>query len=134
LKNPLLATIPYPKFSILHYRIGDDELVRKNINGINNFTEHLLSNKTANDVLITDSTTFKKNIIDKQIDIFLFKEPICHIGYHSELDAIQHTLFELLLISKATSIRSFNKYGWISGFVHPISIIYDIPISSHKNM
>jgi hypothetical protein len=129
-----LATIPYPEFSILHYRIGDDELVRNNINNINTFIKHLLTNKYPNDILITDSTTFKQNIVNNKLNIFLFNESICHIGVNSNLEAIQHTLFELLLISKAKSIRSFNKYGWISGFVHAISIIYNIPITSQNNM
>jgi len=129
-----LAKIPYSSFSILHYRLGDKELVQNQANeSINCYKEHIIQNLEANTVLISDSTILKNLIKTDNINLFTFEHPICHLGVQTDSDAIRNTLFELLLLSKSSKIKSFSVHGWISGFVHIISLIYDIPLEGHIN-
>ena len=116
-------------YSILHYRLGDEELVRKNsitnkkyINHLNNFIED-------NDILFSDSRNFKimaKSQNNKNL-IILDTEPK-HIGYESS-ESLTDTLFEFFIITKSKKIKTFSEYGWISGFVFWIHKIYDIPLT-----
>jgi hypothetical protein len=64
----------------------------------------------------------------------MFNDNICHLGFSKDVNSIQHTLFEFLLISKASKIKTYSSYGWISGFTHIISFIYKIPIISEVNI
>ena len=64
----------------------------------------------------------------------MFNDKICHLGVSNDYNSIQHTLFEFLLISKASKIKSYSSYSWISGFAHIISFIYNIPIISKLNI
>ena len=122
-----LALIPFPEFSIIHYRLGDDEIVRNNIRDYTKYKQHLLNNIKQGDILISDSVSFKQ-MINESSTIFSFQGEIGHVGVHTDINAIKNTMFELILISKAKSIRSYSVYGWVSGFVHAIHAIYDIPL------
>jgi hypothetical protein len=87
----------------------------------------LLNNIKQDDILISDSVSFK-NMINESNNIFSFQGEIGHVGVHTDINAIKNTIFELILLSKAKSIRSYTVYGWMSGFVHAIHAIYEIPI------
>ena len=128
------VSIPFSDYSILHYRLGDEELVRSNMRNTLRYKDHLLKHIEKNDILLSDSTTFKQMIKRDKIDIFMFDAPICHLGVHTDPNAVKHTLFELLLLSKATKIKSYSIHGWVSGFTHMISILYDIPLETQLNI
>jgi hypothetical protein len=127
-----LNKIPFKEYNILHYRLGDNTLVRNK--KTQHSLDHILSNYEPNDILICDSSEFKNQVKNSSLDIFMFNDNICHLGVSNDYNSIQHTLFEFLLISKASKIKSYSSYGWISGFSHIISFIYNIPITSEINI
>ena len=117
------------EYNILHYRLGDGELVRKNeSNSLSEQLEHLQKNKEMNDVLISDSETFKNYAMKNTNDINIFYTKAAHLGYETNPSKIMDTLFELFLIVGAKKIKTHSVYPWISGFVYWIHKIYDIPL------
>jgi len=128
------ASIPFSDYSIIHYRLGDEELVRSNMCNSLRYKDHLLAQLEKNDILLSDSNTFKQLIKINNVNVFMFDAPVCHLGVHTDPDAVKHTLFELLLLSNATKIKSYSIHGWISGFTHMISMLYDIPFESKINI
>jgi hypothetical protein len=126
-----ITKIPFEKYNILHYRLNDDEFknigVGKNIDYLNNMTISVNKNKEKNDILITDSLSFKEHVFLNS-DIFLFDTKLCHLGLSKDFYAIRDTLFELFLISKSSKIKTYCKIHAVSGFVKWISLVYDIPI------
>ena len=122
--------IPYPFYDILHYRLNDDEFLNKTTT-VNHckMVEHLKLNIESNDILITDTKTFKELVFHNKIPVFMFETKICHLGLSTDYDAIRDTLFEFFLITKARKIRSYCKIHKMSGFVKWVSKIYDIPVS-----
>jgi len=117
------------EYNILHYRLGDGELVRKNeSNSLSEQLEHLQKNKEMNDVLISDSETFKNYTMKNTNDINIFYTKAAHLGYETNPSKIMDTLVELFLIVGAKKIKTHSVYTWISGFVYWIHKIYDIPL------
>jgi hypothetical protein len=135
--NNYLDKIPYDTFNILHYRLGDDFIKNdKNQNQsipkhINEFTFNFNENKEKNDILMSDSQIFK-NHIKKINNIYTFDLDIGHIGYEKEDIKIKNSLCEFLIMTKAKKIKTYSTYGWISGFVNSISMLYDIPLINLK--
>jgi len=121
---------PFKQYSVIHYRLGDNELVRniqkKNFKLIE---EHLRINSEKSDILLSDSALFKDYIKKQDLDIFMLNHPICHIGVSNDSVSIKNTLLELIILSRATSIKSYSVYTWISGFAYAVSKIYDIPLT-----
>lgn len=118
-------------YNIIHYRLGDEELVRNNSNNnINKYIEHFKKNVENNDLLLSDSPFFKNTIKNLEFNgtntIMLDIVPK-HIGY-SNNESIKDTLLEFFLITKAVKIKTYSIYFWTSGFVTWISNIYDIPL------
>jgi hypothetical protein len=111
-------------FNIIHFRLGDDELVRNNKNldyeKYLNILKNINFNK--NDILISDSVSFKEFIKNKNINISLFDTSPKHIGLNNDL---KDTLFEFFLLKNANKIYSYSIYCWESGFVKWNSIIFD---------
>lgn len=126
-------SIPYSSYSILHYRLGDAELVDGVRSDNSAIIEHVCRNIGETDILICDSASLKQAVKERNPNIFIFNEPICHVGTSTNIDALRHTLFELLLLAKATKIRSFSCYIWVSGFVTIISKLYNIPLEGHTS-
>jgi hypothetical protein len=125
-----MKLVPYSTYSVIHYRLGDHELVLNNNKDVNKgYVHHVMANRRENDILLSDSQSLKR----AATDIFTFNESICHVGTSMNEPAIRHTLFELFLLSKATAIRSYSHYVWVSGFVTIISKIYDIPLEGYCN-
>uniref|UniRef100_A0A6C0DFT3 Uncharacterized protein n=1 Tax=viral metagenome TaxID=1070528 RepID=A0A6C0DFT3_9ZZZZ len=125
-----IKELPFKIFNIIHFRLGDGEMVRNENISMSLFDinyNNLINNHDENDVLISDSIHFKKYIKDK-IDIFMFDTKVGHFGFHKDDKLLKDTLFEFFIISKATKIKSFSVYSWKSGFVKIISEIYNIPI------
>jgi len=129
--NYLLSTIPFDNYNILHYRLNDDEFKNNNSSKKTEQLNFLISNmnksKEDNDVLITDSLSFKHHVF-LNTDVFLFDCKLCHLGLSKDYYAIRDTLFEFFLITRACKIKTYCKIHKVSGFVKWISKIYDIPI------
>jgi hypothetical protein len=128
----VLSKIPFKQpYNILHYRLNDDEFKNKNssksLTYLNELTENVNKNKESNDILISDSSSFKQYIF-LNTDIFLFETKICHLGLSTDKDAIRDTLFEYFLLTRSSKIKTYCKIHEISGFVKWVSKIYDIPI------
>lgn len=128
------------EYSILHFRLGDNFMCSDNIDS--NDYERKFDDEIAifrlhtesHDVLISDSKTFKAYVA-KHSDCKMFDLEICHLGYHVDeksLQAIEHTLFDLFLVSRAKKIKSHSIYNWESGFVREISKIYNIEFINLK--
>lgn len=127
--------IPSKPYSIIHYRLGDDEMVYNNDKKHTNtlYASHVLANKRDTDILLSDSNSLKKAILEQNGNIFMFNEPICHIGVSTDKSMIRQTLLEFFIIMKATSVKSYSYYFWQSGFVKFICTIYNIPLESYGN-
>ena len=130
--NSKINEMPYNNYNIIHFRFGDDELVREIKKDYNTYYNILLKNKEDNDILISDSIIFKNNIKEKY-NIFIFNTNPQHVGYQKDSDSLKDTLFEFLIMKNATKIKTYSYYGWISGFTFWISNIYDIPLINMNN-
>jgi hypothetical protein len=127
-----LLEIPFDQFNIIHYRLGDDDMIKSITQDYT--LDHIISNLEKNDVLISDSSTFKNLVKTANIEVFMFNSNICHTGHNNTDNSIQDTLFELYLITKASRVKAYSVYGWTSGFVKAISYIYKVPIKSETNI
>ena len=121
---------------VIHYRLGDNELVLHNVNTniIEYCYQHMLKQLTTNTILLSDSSALKSYVKEKQCNIYLFEHEIGHIGYDTSRHKIMNSLFEYFLLTKVKSIKTYTTYNWISGFVYSIHKIYDIPITSSETM
>ena len=127
--NQMMTKIPYPEFHIVHFRIGDSDLIQKNNNqDYAKYSSQLAAVLNKNQILLSDSERFK-SIVKESTSIFMFDEPVAHLGFHTEGEEIKHTLFEFLLLSKAKSICTFSAYHWTSGFVKIANYMYNVPIN-----
>jgi hypothetical protein len=72
---------------------------------------------------------FKKYVQQNHSQIKLFQTTVKHLGY--ETTDIEDTMFEFFLLKSADKITSFTTYGWISGFVHAVSYLYNIPLLAY---
>jgi len=123
--------IPFEDYSILHYRLGDDELVRNSINEnlLIGAARHLLEKEQEkNNILMSDSYNFKR-LIKKNLSIFMFDIDIKHSGYQDHREQLKDTLFEFFIVLGAKKIHSSSVYGWPSGFVKIARDIYDVPLT-----
>lgn len=118
-------------YSIIHFRLGDNQLVR-NHNSYDNFEKYYdkyLLHKQDNQLLISDNILFRKYLLEKDKNIKIFdSENIYHLGRHN--DNIKDTLIEFFLVLESKSIKTHSVNGWTSGFVLYPSILKDIPIEN----
>ena len=119
----------FNNFNVLHYRLGDDDLMNNNINYIH--YDSLLNKmpKMDNSLLLSDSCNFKKYVKSK-INVFMIDSIVTHMG-KSDND-VKDTLREFFIITKANHIYTHSIYCWISGFVYWAHKIYDIPLHNLK--
>jgi hypothetical protein len=124
--------IPFEKYNIFHYRVNDNEFLKKSEEIVYDmYLDHLLKYKENNDILITDTKKLKDYIYLND-DIFMFDTKMCHLGLSKDSDAIRDTLFEFILVTTASKIKTYCKIHQISGFVKWISKIYDIEIIAYN--
>jgi len=123
---------PISSATVLHYRLGDNELVNGIIdtNKLDTYYAHLLTHMTEHSILLTDSSVFKSFVKKKGCTIAMFDHVIGHTGYDSSYDKIKNSLFEFFIISKVKQIKTYSIYEWISGFVYSIHRLFDIPLVS----
>jgi len=116
------------KYNILHFRLGDNVLIRKENIDYQNYINILKENKENNDILMSDSIVFKNIIKAKKIPINLLNTKIVHLGYEYNSEDIKDTLIEFFLTIKANKIKTFTVYRHLSGFVNIAHLIYKIPL------
>jgi hypothetical protein len=125
--NSKINQIFYENYNIMHFRFGDNELVRGNNTNLNKYLNIFLNNKENNDILICDSITFK-NEVKNITNTFTFDTNPIHIGYSKDLELLQDTLVDFFIMINSKKIKTCSVYGWISGFTFWISKIYNIPL------
>jgi hypothetical protein len=131
-----ISSLPFSKYNIVHFRLGDDELVHNKFAiEYNKYLSLFESLKCdiPNTLLLSDSNTLKKTLTEKY-NVFSLSHAIAHVGMHTDISAIQNTLVEFFLLINAISIVSFTKYRWISGFAKIASYIYDVPLTYKINV
>jgi hypothetical protein len=123
-------------YTILHYRMGDDEMVRKECNHsvYENAYAHLIRTYKDTDIVMSDSAEFKALIRKKGSQIRVLDTKICHVGLEQSYEALRDTVFEFNLLRGAKAIRSYSRYNWVSGFVYAVHKIYDIPLEGQCDM
>jgi hypothetical protein len=136
LLNAWSMKIPKDEYSILHFRLGDKYMCKRDVESRDydrKFDKEFAIFKLkyeSKDVLISDSKTFK-SYVSQRCDCRMFDFNICHLGFEVEkesLDAVEHTLFDLYLVSKSQKIKSYSVYDWESGFVKETARIHDIDL------
>jgi hypothetical protein len=117
---------------VMHYRLGDNELVRNKSSTIElyRYYNHLVCNNQSNSILLSDSSSFKTYVKKTNVSIITFDHNIGHLGYDTSYDKLQNTFFEFILLSKVNHIKSYSVYEWASGFVSSIHHLYNIPVES----
>ena len=129
-----MKEIPYFNYNILHYRLGDDELVRgditNHIKNKNKYLEHVIKNCGNREILMSDCVSLKK-YIRENTDIFMFDIEIAHLGYSQHEHILKDTLVEFFVMSKAEKIKTYSVHNWVSGFAKSVSEIYNIPLESN---
>ena len=121
-------------YKILHYRLEENYLLNKCQDDFDKFYKHLVNNYNDNYIFICNSTEFKKYIKNKNKNIKIIDNEVCHIGKCKNKELLKYILSELYILSKSKYIKSFSVYEWISGFVNHISKLYDIPLDGTINV
>ncbi len=127
--NENFKKIPISNYNILHYRVGDNTGIVSTTykKGFHHLMRSVKLNMENNDILLSDSSKFK-NYVYIYFKIFFFKLKIGHIGFENDEEKLKNTMFEFFVLTKAQKIKTYNVYGWVSGFVDWISKLYDIPL------
>jgi hypothetical protein len=131
------------KFTALHIRLGDHHMIsdskhdgdKISVNG--DYTkayELYKSHVDDNTILFSDSKKFKEYIKSRDPSARMFDIEIAHLGIMDNTSGIEGTLREYLTLSKATSIKTYSTYSWISGFVQSVSLLFDVPIINLKKV
>ena len=126
-------------YSIVHFRLGDDALLKPNANPESSHA-HLLpiidANMDSTAYIMTDSMQFKQHLRMVRpglADRIIPTTPI-HLSHSTETDvaSVKETLFDFMLLMNARVIKTHSTYGWISGFVHWGSHIFNVPLINLK--
>jgi hypothetical protein len=138
-KNKSYTILSSP-YSIMHFRLGDDEFFTKNQTDESKLSETMnLLKKYAepSDILMTDSFRFKQYLNTHKINIAMFNTRPLHLGEFSTMftevaASFKETLYEFFTLSTASKIKTHSVYDWVSGFVKFSSLIYDVPLIDLK--
>jgi hypothetical protein len=143
-----IEELPRP-FSVLHFRAGDEDIVRQNsahIHSIYPIISELyqkFSKKCLNPIVLSDSMIVRKKLADDfptMITIHGLSDghghgddmpQIAHLGYHTNPQAIKTSLVEFFIATNAQQIFGYTSYSGyfnVSGFVRMIGALYDVPI------
>jgi len=130
------------KYSIIHFRLGDDQLINhhKNPDTYSSLFKIVDYNikTTPNLYIITDSAQFKqylKRVLPSNLTNRIIPTIPIHLSHHdtdSQSESVKETLFDFMLLSDARVIKTHSMYGWISGFVHWMSVIFNVPLINLK--
>jgi hypothetical protein len=139
--NDMCVAFKIPKhYSIMHFRVGDDDLmshksVRENYHKLINIVNENIAT-TPNLHIIADSAMFKQylktKLHPKIINRVIPTNPI-HLSHpNANVETIKETLFDFMLLTNARIIKTHSTYGWISGFVQWVSHIFNVPLINLK--
>ena len=135
--NDTCNAFKIPKYySILHFRLGDDELIHHNENPeqYNNLFNMVNSNmKTIpNLYMMTDSAKFKQYLrraLHPTLTYRIISTTPVHLSHpDADIETVKDTLFDFMLLTNARFIKTHSVYGWISGFVQWVSHIFNVPL------
>jgi hypothetical protein len=140
------SEIPFPYYTILHYRLGDvfafkcPYCVKGKIEendypkAFEELSSHIEQHRTGKDVLLSDSDEFRRHVAKKWgKDIFVYTHPITHLRYQQKLEETKNTLIEFFVMTRAHKIHSYTVYKWISGFVLVANKVFDVPLTWDKD-
>jgi len=97
---------PQRSYNIIHYQIGDDDIVKNKEIDMSKFINNFNKNKEIDDILMSDSINFKNEI--KEIsDIYLFDFEIGHLGVETDNVKIKNTLAEFFIMAGAKKIKTY---------------------------
>lgn len=138
-KNKSYTILSSP-YSIMHFRLGDDEFFTKNqtdTSKMNDPMNILKKYAEPNDILMTDSFRFKQYLTANKINVAMLNTRPLHLGEFSTMftevaASFKETLYEFFTLSTASKIKTHSVYDWVSGFVKFSSLIYDVPLSDLK--
>jgi len=126
-------------YGIKHYRFKDDIFDKDGLDMSNETFalcfNHLKKTYKETDVLMTNSSSFKKYAIEQlkiktiECDGSAEECKISHIGMNSDYKSSKFSYIEFFCICRASYIYTYSEYEWVSGFVQWPSNIFDIPIS-----
>ncbi len=126
-------------YGIKHYRFKDDIFDKDGLDMSNKTFafcfNHLKNTYKETDVLMTNSSSFKKYAKEKlgvkTIECGGSGDEckISHIGMNSDYKSSKFSYIEFFCVCRASYIYTYSDYDWISGFVQWPANIFDIPIS-----
>lgn len=129
-----LQVLPSP-FTVIHFRVGDEDIVRQNSGNINyqKITKlyEAYSNQSINPIVLSDSKVVRKRLVEDYRVKTLDAGEIGHLGYHTNPNAIKNSLVEFFFATRAAKIFGYTAYqGYfkVSGFVRMIGAIYDVDV------
>lgn len=126
------SILPTKPYGVMHFRLGDTELVGSNapvgvnLNAYFEFKKHSTDDDFC--VLISDSQRFKHHVKSIHPSTIMYDVPACHIGTSTNDELIKHTLAEFFLITRSKYVKTFSVYGWTSGFVHSACLLYGVQL------
>jgi hypothetical protein len=94
-----ILKIPYKDYTIIHYRLGDDEMNNNNEMKYEHLLIHFMKNYEQTDILLSVSLNYKI-YISKNVKIFTYKNKIAHLGRNDNMNEIEHSIIELLILSR----------------------------------
>jgi len=120
---------PLTPYTILHFRLGDRQLFNHQQFKFDGIMPFFIKHADSSSILLSDSPQFKKFIIQNYPTYKTYDHSIAHIGNSKDLIALKNTLFEFLLASAASHIKTYSVYEWSSGFIDSIKKIYDVAVT-----
>jgi hypothetical protein len=138
--NDMCNAIKIPKhYSIMHFRLGDHDVVHKrsNLEHYKQLFDIVNQNikRIPNLHIISDSVQFKqylRRVLHPTLTDRIISTNSVHLSYPNSDINIKETLFDFMLLTNARIIETHSIYGWISGFVQWVSHIFNVPLINLK--
>lgn len=134
--NQFIHCLPLPlsSMNLLHYRLGDGELITHQIKPelLDRYYDHLNQSMAKSEpystILLSDSAAFRRLALQRNCPAIVLDHPIGHLGYDTSSIKIKNSLLEFFIASKVKRIKTCSVYEWASGFMYSIHTLFDIPI------
>ena len=138
--NNMCKSFKIPKhYSIMHFRLGDHDVVHKKSNLAHYKQLFDIVNQNIKRIpnlhIIADSVQFKqylRRVIHPTLTDRIIATKSVHLSYPNSDINIKETLFDFMLLTNARIIETHSVYGWISGFVQWVSHIFNVPLINLK--
>lgn len=117
------------EYSVLHFRLGDEYLVKNSKRKFIKERWIASINLESTDIFITDSDLFKADF-KRRFNVTTTESKPIHSGLHSEGREYIDTIIEFVIATRASRIKTYSNYSWISGFMQAVTKIYDVPLIS----